>query len=85
MFIQISGARRFVVLDFGKSVLLTDVVIPGCGDLQSLSVDIWTLGEDVDGHRLVVANDIGMRSLILNDLSPPPLCRYLKVGILKVM
>ena len=74
-----SGARRFVVLDFGKPILLTDAVVPGCSDLQSLSIDVWTLGEDVDGHRLVVANDIGLRSLILNDLSPPPLCRYMKV------
>ncbi len=33
-----SGARRFVVLDFGKPVLLTDVIIPACGDLASLSI-----------------------------------------------
>ena len=67
------------MLDFGKPVLLTDVVVPGCGDLQSLSIDIWSQGEDVDGQRLVVAGDIGIRSLVLSDLCPPPLCRYLKV------
>lgn len=56
-----------------------DVVIPACGDLVSLSIDIWMTGEDMDGERLVVASDIGMRPLILADLQPPPLCRYLKV------
>lgn len=77
-----SGARRFVVLDFGAPVLLTDVVIPACGDLVSLSIDIWMTGEEMDGERLVVASDIGMRPLILADLQPPPLCRYLKVTTL---
>ncbi|XP_069180397.1 baculoviral IAP repeat-containing protein 6 isoform X6 [Procambarus clarkii] len=77
-----SGARRFVVLDFGAPVLLTDVVIPACSDLVSLSIDIWMTGEDMDGERLVVASDIGMRPLILADLQPPPLCRYLKVTTL---
>lgn len=57
-----------------------DVVIPACGDLVSLSIDIWMTGEEMDGERLVVASDIGMRPLILADLQPPPLCRYLKVS-----
>ena len=58
-----------------------DVVIPACGDLVSLSIDIWMTGEDMDGERLVVASDIGLRPLILADLQPAPLCRYLKVWI----
>lgn len=74
-----SGARRFVTLDFGRPVLLTDALIPTCGDLASLSIDIWTLGEEVDGRRLVVATDISTHSLILHDLLPPPVCRFMKV------
>ncbi|XP_071454170.1 dual E2 ubiquitin-conjugating enzyme/E3 ubiquitin-protein ligase BIRC6 [Hetaerina americana] len=74
-----SGARRFAVLDFGGPTLLTDLIIPACSDLVSLSVDFWTLGEEVDGHRLVVASDIGSRSLVMNDLQPPPICRFLKI------
>lgn len=73
------GARRFVTLDFGRPILLTDVLIPTCGDLASLSIDIWTLGEEVDGRRLVVATDISTHSLILHDLIPPPVCRFMKV------
>uniref|UniRef100_A0A8B9K1H4 Baculoviral IAP repeat containing 6 n=1 Tax=Astyanax mexicanus TaxID=7994 RepID=A0A8B9K1H4_ASTMX len=78
-----SGARRFVTLDFGRPVLLTDALIPTCADLASLSIDIWTLGEEVDGRRLVVATDISTHSLILHDLLPPPVCRFMKVSNLR--
>ncbi|ELT93547.1 hypothetical protein CAPTEDRAFT_223860 [Capitella teleta] len=73
-----AGARRFVVLDFEHPVLLTDVVIPACADLASISVDIWVAGEEVDGQRLVLSSDIGLRSLILSDIMPPPICQFLK-------
>ncbi|XP_056423373.1 baculoviral IAP repeat-containing protein 6 isoform X3 [Hyla sarda] len=77
-----SGARRFVTLDFGRPVLLTDILIPTCGDLASLSIDIWSLGEEVDGRRLVVATDISTHSLILHDLLPPPVCRFMKITVI---
>uniref|UniRef100_A0A4W3K7A1 Dual E2 ubiquitin-conjugating enzyme/E3 ubiquitin-protein ligase BIRC6 n=1 Tax=Callorhinchus milii TaxID=7868 RepID=A0A4W3K7A1_CALMI len=77
-----SGARRFVTLDFGRPILLTDVLIPTCADLASLSIDIWTLGEEVDGRRLVVATDISTHSLILHDLLPPPVCRFMKITVI---
>ncbi|XP_043255701.1 baculoviral IAP repeat-containing protein 6 [Colletes gigas] len=74
-----SGARRFVILDFGSPVLLTDLMIPCCGDLASLSIDIWTKSEEVDGTRLIVAGDIENKPLVVCDLQPPPVCRYLKI------
>ncbi|XP_028844057.1 baculoviral IAP repeat-containing protein 6 isoform X2 [Denticeps clupeoides] len=77
-----SGARRFVTLDFGRPILLTDALIPTCADLASLSIDIWTLGEEVDGRRLVVATDISTHSLILHDLLPPPVCRFMKITVI---
>ena len=80
-----SGARRFVTLDFGQPVLLTDILLPACNDLVSVSIDIWLKSEDVDGTRLVVASDIGSRNLVLNDLQPPPLCRYMKVTLRTVV
>ena len=67
------------MLDFGKPILLTDVSIPQCGDLASLSIDVWVEGEEVDGQRLIVSNDIGSSSLVMNDIIPPPVCRYFKV------
>ena len=77
----IKGARRFVILDFGKPIVLTDVVIPACSDLASLSIDVWVQGEEIDGQRFVVASDIGVRSLIMNDIIPTLVCRYLKVRV----
>ncbi|XP_016842826.1 baculoviral IAP repeat-containing protein 6 isoform X2 [Nasonia vitripennis] len=74
-----SGARRFVILDFGAPVLLTDLIIPACSDLVSLSIDIWTRSEETDGIRLVVAGDIGNKPLVVSDLQPPPVCRFLKI------
>jgi hypothetical protein len=74
-----SGARRFVVLDFGTPILLTDLIVPSAPELISLSIDTWLTREEVDCRRLVVAQDIGMRTLVINDLQPPAICRYLKV------
>ncbi|GFO34551.1 baculoviral iap repeat-containing protein 6, partial [Plakobranchus ocellatus] len=74
-----SGARRFVTLDFGKRIVLTDVVIPSSMDLASLSIDVWVEKEEVDGQRLVVASDIGHRTLVMNNIMPAPVCRYLKI------
>lgn len=76
-----SGARRHITIDFGKPVLLTDIFIPSCSDLVTVTVDIWLKGEDIDETRLVVAMDIGSRNLLLTDLQHPPLCRFMKVGI----
>lgn len=75
-----AGARRFVTLDFGKAIVLTDIIIPACGDLASLSIDVWVQGEEIDGQRLVVAADIGARTLVMNNIMPAPICRYLKVS-----
>ena len=68
-----------MVLDFGKPILLTDVIIPGCLDLASLSLDVWVESEEADGERLVLMTDPSVKTLVLNDLSPPVRCRYVKV------
>lgn len=74
-----SGARRFVILDFGQPTMLTDLIIPAYPDLASIAIDIWCFEEEADSVRLVVSQDIGMKSLVLSDLQPPPICRYLKI------
>lgn len=68
-----------MTLDFGKPIVLTDVIIPSSIDLASLSIDVWIEGEEIDGQRLVVASDIGTRTLVMNNIMPAPVCRYLKV------
>ena len=74
-----SGARHHVVLDFGCVVQLTDIMIPSCAELSSLSVDVWIHGEELDAQRIAVVPDIGVVNCVLKDLLPPPLCQYVKV------
>lgn len=76
-----SGARRYVTLDFGQHVVLTDLIIPACEDLVSLFIDIWNYEEEEDIIRLVGAPDIGIKTLVLSDLQPPPICRFLKITV----
>ncbi|XP_055591797.1 baculoviral IAP repeat-containing protein 6-like isoform X1 [Uranotaenia lowii] len=76
-----SGAMRYITLDFGAPIMLTDLIIPACSDLASLFIDIWCFEEEADSVRLVVSLDIGSRTLVLSDLQPPPICRYLKITI----
>lgn len=47
--------------------------------MASISIDIWCFEEEADSVRLVVSQDIGAKSLVLSDLQPPPICRYLKI------
>lgn len=79
--IDLLGARKFVVVNFGRPVLLTDFILPQCSDLGSLSVDVWLKSETADGQRLVVCSDIGRKSFVVCDLQPPALCQFLKVNI----
>ncbi|CAH0728119.1 unnamed protein product, partial [Brenthis ino] len=74
-----SGARRYIVLDFGHLVRLTDLIIPSCSDLVTLCIDIWTAGEEADCVKLAFATDIATKHLVLTDIQPPPLCRYMKI------
>lgn len=75
-----AGARHHVVLDFGCVVQLTDVLIPQCSDIMSLSVDIWTLWDGPDVQRIAVVSDINLCACVLKDLLPPPVCRYVKAS-----
>ena len=71
----------FLIISNFQAILLTDLIIPACADLASLFIDIWCFEEEADSIRLVVSQDIGSRTLVLSDLQPPPICRYLKITI----
>lgn len=70
-------------MDFGRFILLIDVLIFICGDLAFLLIDIWILGEEVDGRRLVVVIDISIYLLIFYDLIFLFVCRFMKVKSFK--
>ena len=67
------------MLDFGFAVALTDIMIPVCAELASLSIDIWTHKEQKDSKRLCVSTDISENPVLLNDLQPAAVCRYVKL------
>lgn len=75
-----AGARHHVVLDFGCIVQLTDVLIPQCADIMSLSIDVWTVQDDPDAQRIAFLSDISLCACVLKDLLPPPVCRFVKVN-----
>ncbi|XP_048586023.1 baculoviral IAP repeat-containing protein 6 isoform X2 [Nematostella vectensis] len=76
-----SGARHHVILDFGSVVELTDIIVPQCTDLSSLSIDVWTEGEEMDAQRIAIVSDIGSCDCVLKDLLPSPVCQYLKLTV----
>ncbi len=72
-------SRHFVVIDFGFPVAITDIMIPACTELSSLSIDYWIYKEQKDSKRLCVSTSVNQAPVILNDLQPPIVCRYLKL------
>ncbi|VDN50324.1 unnamed protein product [Dracunculus medinensis] len=74
-----SGARKFVVLDFGVPILLTDLIIPSTAEVASVTVDVWLLGESIDGQRLLYSSEISKKNVVLQDIAPFMLIRYLKL------
>jgi len=86
-----AGGRKFVVLDFGSPVLLTDLLIPACVDWVAVAVDVWnknetdvlrlTTSSDIHHHPLVL-HDIHRCPLVLHDIQPPLIRRYIRVILL---
>jgi len=72
-------SRHFVVIDFTFPVAITDIIIPTCSELSSLSIDYWLFKEQKDSKRLCVSTTISQNPILLNDLQPPIICRYIKL------
>ncbi|KAL3998353.1 Ubiquitin-conjugating enzyme family protein [Acanthocheilonema viteae] len=73
------GSRKFVILDFGMPVLLTDLFIPSVAEIAAISIDVWLLGENVDGQRLLMTTDICCKSIAVQDLQPFMRIRFVKI------
>ncbi|CAG9531988.1 unnamed protein product, partial [Cercopithifilaria johnstoni] len=73
------GSRKFVILDFGMPILLTDLFIPSVAELAAISIDVWLLGENVDGQRLLMTTDICRKSIAVQDLQPFMRIRFVKI------
>lgn len=76
-----AAAQHFAVIDFQRSVSLTDVLIPLCESLSSISVYAWKENQtEKEAFHVVTSNDIGETALVLTDIIPPVKCQYLKVS-----
>ncbi|CAD5121553.1 DgyrCDS10052 [Dimorphilus gyrociliatus] len=75
-----SGARRYITLDAGRSIMLTDIVIPTLPtNVASLAIDVWDESEESNSQRILFSTDVSQRPVHLSCLSPPPICRYIKL------
>lgn len=76
-----SGVPYSALLKFPQPVALTDISIPATGSMSSVSVDVWLKeGDGAEGGvRVAQSVEIKTRSLMLGNLTPPPICQYVKV------
>ncbi|CAF1278819.1 unnamed protein product, partial [Didymodactylos carnosus] len=77
-----SGGRSHFVLDFGQQVTFTDILIPSCYEVGSLSLDFWSISERTDCQRLFSTNQISLNPFYLNDIQPPVIGRYIKITLI---
>lgn len=77
-----SGGRSYFVLDFGQQITLTDILIPSCQELASLSLDFWSHGEHIDCQRLFSSTHISNQPFFLHDLQPTIVARYIRITLI---
>lgn len=77
-----SGVPYSALLKFPQPVALTDISIPATGSMSSVSVDVWLEEKEGEkgGVRVAQSIEIKSRSLMLGNLTPPPVCQYVKVS-----
>ncbi|CAF3703991.1 unnamed protein product [Adineta steineri] len=76
------GGRSHFILDFGQQVTLTDILIPSCQELASISLDFWSHAEHIDCQRLFSSTHISNQPFFLHDLQPPIIARYLRITLI---
>ena len=76
-----SGKVYSAVLQFNQPVYLTDLSISTNAAVGCVSVEVWR-GEGGEGRAVRVAQstEIQERNLMLGNISPPPLCQFIRVS-----
>ena len=75
-----SGVAYSAFLRFPQPVMLTDISIPATGSMASVSVDVWLNADgESESVRVAHSSEIKTKSLMLGNLTPPPVCQYAKV------
>ena len=74
---------HYAVIDFKSPVLLTDIIIPPCKALASLTISYWQAGEDqMQAEVLAHSEEIGMKAVVMSNIIPSISCQYIKVGLM---
>lgn len=78
----ISGQLIQIILDFEVPFLLTDLIVPANEVFSAIAVDGWL--QDDEKHsssiRLAYSTEIESRSLVLNDMTPNQLVRFVRLS-----
>ena len=73
-----SGKVYSAVLRFNQPVFLTDLCVSNNVAVGCVSVEVWSEGGE--GVRVAQSTEIQERNLMLGNLSPPPLCQFVRVS-----
>ena len=76
-----SGAVYYATFAMEYAVELTDFFIPPCEYMSSVAVDVWDEGDADNPTRLGSTNDFSTKAFVLSNISPPPLCKFVKVSL----
>ena len=78
-----AAAQHFAVLDFRRPINLTDIIIPPCSSLASVSIFVWQGGQtENEALHVATSDEISYRALLLTDMMPSIRCRYVKVSVI---
>ena len=76
-----SGAVYFATFELEHDVELSDFFIPPCEYMSSVAVDVWQKEDSDNPTRLGSTNDFSTKAFVLSNISPPPVCKFIKVSL----
>ena len=79
------GTSHSVVIDFSEIIRLTDFSIQSNHLLSSVSVCGWSSQEESESIRLVQSTELASRMVVIGNLAPPPLVRYIRLTFVSVI
>ncbi len=67
------------IIDFHSPIYLTDISIQLSAYMSSVAIDVW-LEEESESQRIAISHELGTRSLLIGNITPPILCQYARVS-----
>lgn len=76
-----SGKVYSAVLQFNQPAYLTDISLSTNSAVGCVSVEVWgEEGGEREAVQLALSTEIQEKNLMLGNLSPPPLCQFVRVS-----